>query len=139
MTYQWDCWVYAFILAISEVNEFSILQYFVYCGLNLEGITTLLEFHWKLEWRLINNIYIGNQEGGVAFLPEYIHQLMTAPRHARRYHNRRWICTKNNSHQQYSCSFKRGKNMRTYCVCTPVLYICSDFNVNYVLIASSDG
>ena len=58
VTYRWDCWVFAFILAISEVNAFLIIRYFVYCGLPREGMPTLLEFHWKLEWQLINNIYI---------------------------------------------------------------------------------
>ena len=48
MTDQWECRVFAFILTISEVNAFLILRYFVYCGLRLEAIITLLEFHWKL-------------------------------------------------------------------------------------------
>ena len=31
--YWWECWVFAFIFSISEVNAFFILRYFVYCGL----------------------------------------------------------------------------------------------------------
>ena len=46
--YWWDCWVFDFILAISEVNTFLIIHYFVYCGLRWEGMSTLLEFRRKL-------------------------------------------------------------------------------------------
>ena len=48
VTDWWDCRVFAFILAISEVNAFLILHYFVYCGLHWEGMPTLLEFCRKL-------------------------------------------------------------------------------------------
>ena len=59
--------VFAFILAISEVIEFLNLHYFSYCGLRWEGMPTLLEFFWKLAWKLINNIYIGKRERGLSF------------------------------------------------------------------------
>ena len=52
---------FAFILAISEVNKFLILRYFVYCGLFREGMPTLLEFRWKLMWQLINNTNISKR------------------------------------------------------------------------------
>ena len=65
MTDWWECQVFAFILAISEVNAFLILRYFVYCGLRREGITALMYFSQKLAWQLINNIYIGEWEGGM--------------------------------------------------------------------------
>ena len=58
VTDRGECWVFAFILAISEVNEFLILHHVVYCGLCQEGMPTLLDFLWKLAWKLINNIYI---------------------------------------------------------------------------------
>ena len=62
--YWWECWLFAFILAISEVNSFLILRYFVYSGLRREGMPTLLEFCWKLACQIINNIYIGEREEG---------------------------------------------------------------------------
>ena len=69
MTDQWECRVFAFILAISEVNAFLILSYFFYCGLRRDGIPTLIDFCQKFAWKLINNIYIGEREGGGEFLP----------------------------------------------------------------------
>ena len=134
----WECWVFVFILEISEVNEFLILSYFVYCGLRQQGMLELLEFRRKFVWQIINNIYIGEREGGVEFSTESIHRLTTAPRHARRYQIRRWICTAKTTYQWYSCSFKCGKNIRTYCICTPGVSICSDCNFQHVLIASYD-
>ena len=64
MTDWWEFQVFAFILSISEVNVFLIQFYFVYYWLRQEGIPTLLEFLRKLAWQLINNIYIGEREGG---------------------------------------------------------------------------
>ena len=56
VTDWWECRVFAFILAISEVNEFLILCYFFYCELRQEGMPTILEFRRKLVWQIINNI-----------------------------------------------------------------------------------
>ena len=109
VTDQWECRVFAFILAISEVNVFLIICYFVYCGIRWERTPTLLEFCRKLACQLITNIKIGEREEGVDFLTHSIHWLMTAPRYARRYHNRRLICTEKTAYQQYNCGFKRGK------------------------------
>ena len=54
---------------------------------------TLPEFCWKMVWQIINNIYIREREEGGEFFPESINFLITAPIQARRYHNRRLICT----------------------------------------------
>ena len=61
VTDRWYCWVFAFILSISEVNAFLILRYFFYCELRWEVMPTLMDFYQKMTWQLINNIYIGEQ------------------------------------------------------------------------------
>ena len=99
MTHRWECQVFDFILEISEVNAFLILCYFVYCGLHREGMPKLQDLCRKLAWQLINNIYIGERDGVFEFLPECIQQLMTAKRHTRGYHNRKWICTAKTAYQ----------------------------------------
>ena len=73
---------------------------------------TLLEFGLKFLWQLINNICIGEREGGGEFLPDSIRRLRTPPRHAIRYQNWRWICTAKTAYQQYICSFKLKKNKK---------------------------
>ena len=73
MTDRWECGAFALILAISEVNGFLILHYFVYYGLRWEGIPMLLDFFRNLAWQLISNIYVGKREGGgwVLVRPHY--------------------------------------------------------------------
>ena len=44
VTDRWEFLVFSFILAISEVNAFSIIRYFVYCGLRWYGMRKLLNF-----------------------------------------------------------------------------------------------
>ena len=58
---RWECRVFAFILAISEVNSFLIIRYFVYCGLRQEGISTLLYFFvmWRGNLLTINTLVNG--------------------------------------------------------------------------------
>ena len=64
VTDWWECRVFDFILDISDANAFLILGYFVYCRLRWEGMPTLLDFCRNLEWKLINNKYIREREGG---------------------------------------------------------------------------
>ena len=56
MTDIWECRLFDFILAISEVNICLILHYFFYCGLRWEVMPMLLKFCWKLVWKIIKNI-----------------------------------------------------------------------------------
>ena len=64
MADRWECRVFAFILAISEVYTILILRYFVYCVLRRYVVPALMEFYRKLSWNIINNIHIEEQEGG---------------------------------------------------------------------------
>ena len=48
--------MFALILAISEVNAFLILRYFIYCGLRREGMPALMEFFRKFAWQIIKNV-----------------------------------------------------------------------------------
>ena len=136
MTDLWECQVFYF-------------GHIRYMCMFYSTLLFLLWFFWGREclryWSVVGSwcgnlltIYIREQEGGVGFFPYSIHWLMTAPRHARGYYNRRWICTAKTAYQQYICSFKFGKKIRTYFVCTPEVWIGSDCNVQHVLIAMSD-
>ena len=138
MTGPWECRLFAFILVIIDVNESLIIRYFIYCGLCREGSPTLLKFRWNFLWGLINNIYLGVWEGGGELIPDSMNRLITVPSHARRYQDRRWICTAKSAYQRYSFSFTCVKKIRTYCVCTPGVWICSYCNVQRVLIEIHD-
>ena len=57
-TKRWECRVFSFILAITEVNAFLALRYFVFGNDMIKGCPNLLVFCWQLAWQLINNPWI---------------------------------------------------------------------------------
>jgi hypothetical protein len=73
--------VFTFLLAVSEVNEFPTYRFF--CKPDI--IPMLQEFHHKLAWQLIKNIWIMEQDVGEQQEACAIHQLMKAPPHAKKF------------------------------------------------------
>lgn len=61
-TKQWEVRVFAFILAVCEVNAFLALRYFTFANKNIPGAPTLLKFRFRLAWELINNQWILAEE-----------------------------------------------------------------------------
>jgi hypothetical protein len=53
VTMRWEVWVFAFLLAITEVNDFLALRFFTFWNGEIEGCPTLLKFCWLLAWQLI--------------------------------------------------------------------------------------
>jgi len=139
-TKRWECRVFAFILAVSEVNAFLALRYFVFGGGNIEGCPTLSVFRRRLAWQLINNHWLCQEVQAAD--PESpispIHKLVAAPQHARKWSGGTWICDANQRYQQYFCSNKCKKRTRTYCVCDPGRWLCSDCVPNHVLHAERE-
>jgi hypothetical protein len=127
-TLRWECRVFAFILAVSEVNAFLALRYFGFGGGSIEGCPTLLVFRRRLAWQLINNNWLRQEEQETAPEPHLspIHKLVAAPPHARKWSGGTWICDANQKYQQYFCSSKCKKRTRTYCVCGPGRWLCKD-------------
>jgi hypothetical protein len=62
VTKHWECHVFAFLLALSEINAFLALCYFVFGRSSIEGCPTLIEFRWRLAWQLINNPWLRQEE-----------------------------------------------------------------------------
>jgi hypothetical protein len=106
--------VFSFILAVCEVNSFSAIRYFNYAKGMIEGCPTLLVFHWQMAWQLINNSRIVEEEQEAREVGEQtIHTMMTAPPHAKKFKYQRWDCTAIAAYQQYACSARCGKEIRT--------------------------
>ena len=63
-TDRWECRLFAFILAISELNAFLIIHYFVYCELHWEGMPALLEFRRTWCGKILIIYTLGNRGGG---------------------------------------------------------------------------
>ena len=124
-TKQWEIQVFTFVLAISEVNVFIALRYFTFAKGTIAGCPTLIVFRRRLAWQLIRNSWIVAEESaaGMEDVP-LVHMLMTAPNHAKAYHNWQWTCTAVARFQQYKCTYGCGKKIRTYCACTPGRWVC---------------
>ena len=134
-TIRWENRVFSFVLAVCEINAYLFLRYFVCSNWAKDDVPTLLMFRRKLAWELINNQWIGRQERAVNVQIDEVHSLLMAPKHARKYRNRRWICDAKSAYQQYMCSTHCGKKIRTFCACSPGVWICTACHVNHVIDA----
>ncbi len=123
-TQRWECRVFAFTLAVSEVNAFLIIRYFLWGGVKAKE--TLLQFQRKLVWLLIKNKCLCNNGNDLDDKPvriSSVHKLATAPPHAKWYRFWRWDCSAKCAYQQDKCTGGCGTRIWTYCVCTPGLWI----------------
>ena len=134
LTHRWECRVFSFLLALSEINAFLALRYFVFGNNTIEGCPLLIVFRRRLAWQLINDPWLRQeeQEAAARAPPAPIHQLITAAAHARKWSGGAWICDAKFQYQQYFCSMKCKKKIRTYCVCDPGSWLCKDCLVAHV-------
>ena len=80
VTPRWECRVFSFILAISEINAYLVLRYFVFANNTIEGCPTLMVFCRQLAWQLINNPWIRQDEQNAENTANTtVHQLCRAP------------------------------------------------------------
>ncbi len=90
VTQRWEIRVFAFLLAITEVNTYLACKYFVWTGL-LDQMPMPVKFHRKFSWALIDNQWITSssrvdEEDEIDYGDKHVR--ITAPPHAREYHNR---------------------------------------------------
>jgi hypothetical protein len=64
ITMRWECRVFSFLLAVSEINAFLALRYFVLGNNTIEGCPLLIVFRRRLAWQLINNPLLHQEPGG---------------------------------------------------------------------------
>ena len=56
-----------------------------------------------------------------------VHELISAPPHAREFTGTEWVCTARQRYQQYRCKggkCKSSTRVRTYCSCCPTRWLC---------------
>jgi hypothetical protein len=138
-THRWEVRVFTFILAITEVNAFLALRYFTFANGSIPGCPSLLVFRRRLAWQLIRNSWIVAEEeaaGDVAI--GSVHRLLTAPKKAKKYQNRQWVCTAARDYQQYKCTHGCGRKIRTYCACTPGRWVCYQCYPEHVATVDSE-
>jgi hypothetical protein len=132
-THRWANRVFAFLLAISEVNAFLAFRSFIW---DKSGKKELLHFRRQLALALINNEWHGDKrEASPATRKRQIAHTMTcAPRHASKFLNGKWICKAKAPYQQHVCRGRRcKKQVRTHCKCTPGHWLCNNCFQNHVL------
>lgn len=127
-TRRWACRVFAFLLAVTEVNAYLTVRYFVWSE---EEMMTLVEFRRQLAWALIKNPeWVGEQEElrrSKRHRLTRVHSLATAPLFCKRWTGTEWDTTAKTKYGQFTCSDPRCKTkIRTYCVCNPGKWICKD-------------
>lgn len=127
-TKTWEHRVFAFILAISEINAYLV-------AVNKYGFAAklvMLELRKKLAYALIYNTFdqaaatrASNQEGE-SDDDEGDHEMMTAPLFAQKYDGSSWVKSDVQRYPQHRCRHSRCKKMiRTYCKCSPGYWRCA--------------
>ena len=124
--------MFAYVLAVSEINVYLFVRYFVYGNGEIDEAPTLLKFRRLLAWQLICNQWLlaREMEVNVPLVDEHV--METAPKHARIFRNRRWVCSAKRPYQQYMCSTGCGRKIRI-CRCSPGIWMCGRCHVNHCI------
>jgi hypothetical protein len=137
VTMRWENRVFAFLLALSEVNTFLIIRYFVPPQMAANKQFTLLGFRRALGWQCVHNELADQRQNGPGSpLNEHerVHELRMAPKHASKYVNRRWVTDAPQMYQQHRCTtLGCKKRVRTFCTCTPGMWLCNGWHTNHCI------
>jgi hypothetical protein len=124
--------VFAFLLAISEVNTWLAFRYFVWKGTG--NNTTLLEFRRNLAKQFIYNGFVqrdhrdsSNRQQSKRVRQSVLHAYESAPNYAQKFHGGQSLCSDTDRYPQHVCKTKGCiKRIRTYCKCSPGHWLCKD-------------
>ena len=102
MNQRWELCVFAFIIAVCEVNAYLAIRFVT----EKKRMPTLLNFRRKYAWQLIlNEDLVEETVEHYQMVLEGRHTLCRAPPHARVYRNRHWIYDALQKYQQYACGY----------------------------------
>lgn len=128
VTTRWALRVFQFVLAVTEVNIFLAMRFFVWGG---DEKITLLDLRRKLAWELILNselVVVDDKVRRSKRCRNLVvdHAMDQAPKHAKRWMGVKWELGAKKAYQQYTCSADRcTSKIRTYCTCNPNLWLCA--------------
>lgn len=137
ITHRWANKVFAFLLAVTEVNVYLSFIFFVWSA---KDCPKLLNFRQIMAWTFIYNDYLQTEVGEVRKSKRvrvFRHNLVSAPLFARNCVSGKWdyLAKKN---QQYTCKTTGCQNMiRTYCTCSVGHWMCKDCHLNHIVECSS--
>ena len=132
-THRWPNRVFAFILAISEINTWLAYRHFVWKEKKLE----LIEFRKKLALALIENDYLEAEVSECIRRKRKFHgnhNLVRAPPHCGKFLRGNWVRNCKQPHQNYPCkTIGCKKRIRTMCSCDMGRWMCSQCHVLHVI------
>ena len=139
ITPRWSNRVFCFFLAVSEINAYLAYAYFVWRKNPKTFVKpTVHQFRRTLAIDLINNSFLedqmtcGLERRKRKRTPD--HDLVVAPKKAKKIKCGKWECTAKQTYQQYTCSaYGCTKRVRTYCVCSPGNWLCQPCHSNHIV------
>ena len=123
-THRWAIRIFSFILAVVEVNVFLAFRYFVW---NASQQMDFMPFRKRLAKALIHNEHVPPNSNSPPTRSQRRnnHEIAAAPPHAKKFAQGRWEKSAKKRYQQYTCKSPNCKKMiRTYCSCSPGVWIC---------------
>ncbi len=129
--------VFSFLVAVTEINAYLIVKYFIYKN-DPKNLPKLLNFRRELAWQMIESFCDHSepqQDEGAASRDAYeVHKHCPAPHYARYYNGRVWVLGARDKYQQYKC---RGIGCKkctcSYCACTPAVWLCCHCHVKHCI------
>ena len=138
-THRWPNRAFAFIISVCEINAYLALQWFVWRKKPILFVKpTLHQFRCSLANELIYNEYLEDKVTcGVENRKRRRttdHELVAAPKHAKKYRCGKWENLAKQAYQQYTCSgYGCTKRVQTYCICTPGTWLCQPCHSNHIV------
>ncbi len=145
-TDRWPSRVFAFLLALSEVNSYLVMRHFCWKD---EEVPTYLKFRRILAWESIDNPFIANEIEAQEEVKRRLrnqHNLLPAPKHANGWDGRDWIKKAKSRYQQFTCKGANGRKCtqsnnktRTYCTCAPGKWMCKACHLEHIVQLRNEG
>ena len=128
VTHRWMNRVFSFILAVTEINTYLAMKFFVWVPRD-QKIPTLRDFRRTLALSLIYNEFFEKEDEKPTKEKRKIrlmeHELLTAPPHAKQFIYGKWDLSATFKYQQYTCKqYGCSRGISTYCVCDKGMWIC---------------
>ena len=138
-TQRWENRVFAFLLAVSEINAFLAFRFFVWK--DTERHDTTLEFRRRLAKEMIFNEDILKEEAANDLASpvrvskrksQHVeHEIQKAPHHCKRFNGSKWVLGAKQKYQQHACRGGSSKT-RTYCLCSIGEWMCGNCHTKHI-------
>lgn len=135
-TKQWEHRAFAFVLSICEINTYLVAMN----NFDVDKGTEVLQLRKKLAQALIGNtldVAVGirkRDRGATSFYDEHI--LEKAPPFALKYAFGDWMKSEKERYPQRHCTDEGcTKRIRTYCRCSPGIWLCTEHHSKHVFIS----